>query len=465
RRLQEVLRRLKPAGGGGSGRSRATFGPAGSRGELGWRATAGLSLIVAPIFLAHLMFGANQPLAAQVLTAFCAAALLGTMAFSRFRAALQDLRALTPVAVAFGLVVLTILVSLTDLVPGAAHPIWAWAGHAPAITVNRSATLLGLVQLLGLAAIFVAAAAIGARREWARRLVSVVLGAGLVWASLALILFLSGAQIGPEARLSGGLLSPNNGATVLGVLCVLATARALKAWRERGSGRTPDVLARWSPHAALLVLLIFALALTGSRMGLAATMASVMVLLIWTGLRGGDAAPRQAALGALILAVVGLIVALGHDLTFRRVAGLEDDVEIRGAIFSAQWRAFLDAPLWGWGLGSFSDVNSYLMTEQSYAALWRLRAAHNVYLQWLSETGLMGAVPMFATVALVIWRAAGRALAPVRGGDDLRGLVVANLVVLLHGLTDFALQAPSIAVFWSLLLGLQFGFGRTSRRA
>ena len=32
-------------------------------------------------------------------------------------------------------------------------------------------------------------------------------------------------------------------------------------------------------------------------------------------------------------------------------------------------------------------------------------------------------------------------------------------VVLAHGLTDYALQTPSIAAFWALLLGLQFAFG------
>jgi hypothetical protein len=35
----------------------------------------------------------------------------------------------------------------------------------------------------------------------------------------------------------------------------------------------------------------------------------------------------------------------------------------------------------------------------------------------------------------------------------VRGVVIANLLVLLHGLTDFSLQVPAFASLWAFLLG------------
>ena len=40
-----------------------------------------------------------------------------------------------------------------------------------------------------------------------------------------------------------------------------------------------------------------------------------------------------------------------------------------------------------------------------------------------------------------------------------------DLVFLAHGVSDYALQVPSIAAFWALLLGLQLGMVSTAGRA
>ena len=46
----------------------------------------------------------------------------------------------------------------------------------------------------------------------------------------------------------------------------------------------------------------------------------------------------------------------------------------------------------------------------------------------------------------------------------LFALIAANLAVLVHGVTDFALQTPSVALMWSYLLGLQFSMSQGSQR-
>lgn len=441
------------------------FGPSPSRrAQIGWRGTALLAAAVAPLYGAHLLFGANQPMAAQALTALCGLILIIGLAVPRLRQALPELKGLWPVAGLFGLVLAVAAVTLGAGPPGAAHPIWEWAGLPPAISVNRSATLLAMSQLLGLAAMFLFGAIAGSQRAWGVRLGSVILVGGAIWAAIALVIFLSGAQVGQAGRLGGGLLSSNSAATMLGILTVLATGWLLRALRESRELAGPDRWSRISLAVAPLALLVFALILTGSRMGALATLAGVLTLGVWQAFAEPGRSWKTLGVAAGVTLIAAIVVGLGNDLVLRRVAALDQDVDVRSVIFAVHWRAFLDAPLWGSGLGSFTDVNSYLMSAETYEELWSIRATHNVYLQWLQEAGLIGSAPMFALIGLVILASALRAGTLSRGGWALRALVAANVVVLVHGLTDYALQVPSIAAMWALLLGVQFGFGQVRSR-
>lgn len=441
------------------------FGPSPSRrGQIGWRGTALLAAAVAPLYGAHLLFGANQPMAAQALTALCGLILIVGLAFPRLRQALPQLKGLWPVAALFVLTLVLAAVTLGPGPAGSAHPIWEWAGLPATISVNRSATLLAMSQLLGLAALFLFGAMAGSQRAWGVRLGSVILVGGAIWAAIALVIFLSGAQIGQAGRLGGGLLSANSAATMLGILTVLATGWLLRALRESRELTGPDRWSRISLAVAPLALLVFALILTGSRMGALATLAGVLTLGVWQAFAEPGRSWKTLGVAAGVTLIAAIVVGLGNDLVLRRVAALDQDVDVRSVIFAVHWRAFLDAPLWGSGLGSFTDVNSYLMSAETYRELWSIRATHNVYLQWLQEAGLIGSAPMFALIGFVIVGSALRAGTLSRGGWAVRALVAGNVVVLVHGLTDYALQVPSIAAMWALLLGLQFGFGQVRGR-
>jgi O-antigen ligase len=185
---------------------------------------------------------------------------------------------------------------------------------------------------------------------------------------------------------------------------------------------------------------------------------SIVLLLAWD-----LASQRKIRLTVrsrdLVLATAALaIVAVASVPTWTRVDELDSDATIRGQIFSTHWGAFLASPVFGHGLGSFNDINGQALTTDNYAVLWSIRAAHNVYIQWLEEAGVAGALPMFALVAAIMLISVFH-VAKMRSGQTLaRGLVASSVVVLLHGVTDYALQVPSIAAFWAFLLGLQFAF-------
>lgn len=436
--------------------------PGGARPEaLAPRVRVLLALAPAGLFAAHLGFGANQLMAALWLTLALALGLGVALSLPQARAGLAELRLLTPVAVLFVAVLAVAAWSLTPWTPGGPHPIWAWAGLEPgAATINRSVTVEEMIKLAGLACAFSLGCVQGARRVHAQATVNALLVLGAVYAAISLLTFLAGAQVAAGGRLSGGLMSANNGATVFGLLTVIGLAALLRRWRRTAGWDAASVVTQIALPLAAMLLFVTCLILTGSRMGVAATAFACAVLIVWDSLvaKGRRRTPLAAA--ALLLGVTGVLALRGADTVWARMEHLTADAEVRGVIFDAHWRAFLDSPLFGYGLGTFNDVNAQIMTLQNQEILSSVRALHNVYLQWLVEAGVVGSAPMFLLIALIVIGAIQQLGRISTGRTLLRGLIAANLVVLIHGLSDYALQAPSIAAFWAFLLGLQFAFGQ-----
>jgi O-antigen ligase len=116
----------------------------------------------------------------------------------------------------------------------------------------------------------------------------------------------------------------------------------------------------------------------------------------------------------------------------------------------------------GYGPGVFETVNKTLISGANFSELWNIRAAMNLYLQWLEQGGLIGAAPMFLCIALILVQTFRGAMERSRMTGPLFALLAADLLVLFHGATDFALETPSVSAFWAFLLGLQFALGQGS---
>ncbi|WP_421729128.1 O-antigen ligase family protein [Brevundimonas sp.] len=429
---------------------------------MGPGAWAALGALPSTLYLAHLAFGANQTVAALWLTVLLAVGLALALAIPSARIGLFDLRPMTPVAILFACVIGVALWSLTPSAPGGPHSIWAWAGLAPgASTVDRSATLVEILKLLGLACAFLIGCLQSARADRARATFDLVVYLGAAYAAVSLLTFISAAQVMNTGRLSGGFLSPNSAATVFGVLTVLGLTALMRGFRRSAGLGVSTMISNVAPAAACTLLFATCLLLTASRMGLAATAVACGILILWEVV---EARGRRLPIliGGIILLLVGVVLLLGgNDLVWRRTDTLHLDTAVRASVFSAHWDAFRTSPLMGYGLGSFDKINHLLMTSETYGVLWNVRATHNVYLQWLEEAGILGAAPMFLLIAAIIGIALRQSLRLRSGQGLMRGLLVSNLVVLIHGTTDFALQVPSIAAFWALLLGIQFAFGQS----
>jgi O-antigen ligase len=448
--LESPRRKRSPAFGSSSRTER--------RLPLGW--WVGLMTLPVIFCLAHLTFGANQPAAALWFTAILGIALVVSLA-SPLRRGLFDLAPTWPLAGLLLVVIGVALWSLTPFTPGGPHPLYEWAGNGVGVaSIDRGATVVEIVKLLGLAAAFAVGALQGVSRSRGQATIEGLVWAGGAYAAVSLVTFLAGVQVAQGGgRLSGGFLSFNNGATVFGILVVLSLSVFLRAWKRTDGLGVSKRLTKTAVSLSCLSLAAVCLILTASRMGLVATAIALVVLLLWETASSAKGRVPIWIGTVLLLAVGGVLTFSGNDLIWTRVGGIDADVDVRGQIFSAHWQAFLASPLFGYGLGSFDAINTQIMTGETVGNLWVIRATHNVYLQWLEEAGIVGAAPIFLLVGLTLVFSAWRALGG-KGKGLQRGLVCASLVVLVHGLTDYALQVPSIAGFWAFLLGLGFAFGQ-----
>jgi len=410
-----------------------------------------LSLLVpATIFAGCLAGGAIAPKTGLTLAMACALLLLGALAAPRVRNDLAGLRVGWPAAF-FGLTVLAVLWSLTPFAPGGPHPVWLQVGISPgASTIDKSQTLLELIKLLGLGVIFLLGCILGRNERRARTAFRVVLalGAGLgLWAFLA---FAGGRIVGP--RLSASFGAPNTAATVFALLLVLAVGVGVS---RRGATTNARLIAA-APVAAAGLVFAACLLATASRGGVIAASAGLAALAVLHTLLGQTRWTRATlAVAAGLVGAATLLAFAGTEL-IDRLGAVTWEVAGRRTIFEAHWRAFQDFPWMGYGLGSFDAVNRMLLSPADVQDLWSIRAAHNIYLGWLEQAGVVGATPMFLTVGAIVAVTLLRTARRSRFRNHLFALLAADVVVLVHGASDFALETYAVAGLWSLLLGLQF---------
>lgn len=408
-----------------------------------------VSLILAEI----IVFGASDVAVSSVFSVLQALFLLVMLATCGWARRVPSLL-VTPWP---GLMFLAILIAaawaLTPFGPGGAHPVWAYLGQvAGSITIDRSSLALNLLRLLGLACLFHAAWIIGASETRRRALLWWLLLALSAFAALAIMNHVSFRGRG---RLTATLLSPNSAATLMGVGVVFAVAFFSQSIQRTGGALR---LERLSLNASLALgsatVFAVALAMTASRAGVFSTVVALAIFLTWQVLAQGRKLGAIAIVGgaAALLAVIGVAMQ-SADLTAARLENLESDITVRRNIFDAHWQAFLGSPWFGFGLGSFPLVNQLIVTSENLRILFDVRATHNLYLQWLEEGGVVASVLMAAWALAALGRAAREGLKPGMSGMLARATVAAAVLVLLHGLSDFAVQVPALQALFAVGLG------------
>jgi O-antigen ligase len=165
---------------------------------------------------------------------------------------------------------------------------------------------------------------------------------------------------------------------------------------------------------------------------------------------------------ALGLAAWGVSDAWINDETIAPGVGASDQLPNIQRI-QAYMGAWMENPAFGHGLGSAASIGDKSTTLFNAKAMLAPGEAHNVFVTWLVEVGIVGlALLVFAIVAMHT-----RIFAALRSRRTprtfLRLAVMASALVLLHGVTDSSLDLPSAVWLYAFLLGAACGVA-TGRR-
>jgi O-antigen ligase len=419
---------------------------------------------------ASALYGANHGAAPLTLTALQAALLGAWMILSeRARRTIGEGAVLTWPAVCFGLTLLVAAWSLTPWTPGGPPPVWSWVDSLGAATLDRGATLVEMLKLCGLACLFLVGFIQGARAGLARATLQALMVIGAVYAFLSLVAFLAdGEHTWQARRLFGGFLSANSAGTLFGALTLIGVSWLIQSLRppppERPRPTAQALFITAAPRAALAILFAGCLLLTASRGAIVATGGLMVVYLAWEAMTGGLKGRAGAAMATTWVAYLGVLLAGAGAVAVTRFDRFAADLAERGAILALHWEMFLASPLFGWGLGTFDLINQQIMTSESHDILWKLRATHNVVLQWLEEAGIVGSIPMFLCIAAVIALTWMGLRQRQESRSWIRALLLVDALFLIHGMSDFALQVPALSALWAFLLGLQLSMAHPLSR-
>lgn len=198
-----------------------------------------------------------------------------------------------------------------------------------------------------------------------------------------------------------------------------------------------------------LVLATIALVLTQSRGGL---LAFVAILFISAYLLAPDQKARLRWIAAAALfSIAGAVVA---GSIFERLAGVDSFTEItRLAIWAGGWLIFAGHPIAGVGYGNFKTALPAAISVPDGFML----DAHNLYLELLAETGIIGFIA-FAVLIVVCLRYARRIQRQSSGPMQcVVGFAVFAAIggILVHGTVEYVFHnSPQCAALFFLALAL-----------
>ncbi len=250
-------------------------------------------------------------------------------------------------------------------------------------------------------------------------------------------------------------------------------ARARYFLMEKGLGWRRRLL--WFGQESLQRTFFFALAsvFIGLALVFSKSRSGVLILLVTVVLAGAAAGgwrdlaaradERRRARGVVRFVAAALLAAalwLGLGPVIERFGEMDVTREMRRTFALNTVRMTADFPWTGTGKGTY--VNVYPMYKTVDNGL-TLSYAHNDYLELLAENGIVGGG---AVIAAGLWMFVVLAGAWRKRRDNFAkgvglGALLGVVAILLHGLTDFNLQIPANAVYftglfamaWNLVLG------------
>ncbi|HVH78994.1 MAG TPA: O-antigen ligase family protein [Stellaceae bacterium] len=276
-----------------------------------------------------------------------------------------------------------------------------------------------------------------------------------------------------EGRVTSTFVNHNSFAAYAGI-ALIATAALLVglyqghaiaggSWRLRLAA----VIEISGGPAALLIacafIILAALLMTGSRGGILATGAGLVTLSGLVLLRRRAPGRGRPLSGIAIVGSVGAVALLCFgSLLLNNLGerGLSDSNRL--AVYVLTLRSILDAPFFGFGYGTFSNVFPlYRDRSISVAGVWG--QAHDSYLEVLQGLGLPVGTMLIAVFVLLALRCLRGAIH--RQENATAPQVAAGVICLVgvHSLADFSVQMQAVALTFMAVLGAGVAQATSSR--
>ena len=163
----------------------------------------------------------------------------------------------------------------------------------------------------------------------------------------------------------------------------------------------------------------------------------------------------RLAIPAMIIIPMIMLVAYSPQLSGLGVTSIENDGPTSRAGIVEISVSLLQDHVWlGGGLGSFEPLFKVYEDPETVGLLFA-NHAHNEYLQWAIETGLVGMSLLVVFLGWLmrqlfrVWRSSGDRTVRLR-----RAAATAISISLLHSFVDYPLRSPSILFFASVCVVL-----------
>jgi O-antigen ligase len=343
------------------------------------------------------------------------------------------------------------------------------------LSINSDATLLGFFRFLAYLGVFVLAIQLFDSNRRKSTIVTALIALGCFEAGYGIIQHLLSwnnifGLTNPYGRwvAVGTYINRNHFAGLIELTLPFVFASAFYSYqlwsdpRHRAnspeSGSETPLGFRIVFYLFLAVLMIIGVVSSYSRGGILSVSFMLIGLSILTLLK-----VRRKTWGFLIAGLITLGVAFSFWIgigtilhRFEITSPSEyEGTQGRSMMWSDTVQLFRHNPILGTGLGTYEDA---LPPFQTHLVNLTIDHAHNDYLEFASETGLIGFLLLFVPIFYLLVRMTISFLKDHRRFRSaiLLGCIGGTLGLLIHSLIDFNLQIPANAMIFSVILGIGY---------
>ena len=340
----------------------------------------------------------------------------------------------------------------------------------PSLSLEAYATRQAALQTLAYLVLFCLTLLLVSDKKRVRLLLLAIILGGVFQAAYGSLMTLSGLEHGffiekeATGAATGTFINRNHLAGYLemclaagvGLMLSELSSTAAASWRDSVRRWLRTILGNKARVRLALVVMVTGLVLTRSRMGNFAFFVSLSGVGLFYLLAVRKLSRRTIAFFASLLIIDLLVVGnfFGIDKVAERIQQTSLSSEDRVNTNRDSLVMLQDFPLTGIGAGSFYAVYPMYTSVPNDGAL--MRHAHNDYLQFACEFGLVIATMLGAAVLVSLWTAIRAQLKrhdPLMQGTGFAA-TMAIVALLVHSAADFNLQIPANAAMFVVMLAL-----------